>query len=154
MTKTNAIRLLEVAKIPYETREYDNTLTVGTKIAQLLGEDPDRVFKTLVCEDQNHNHFVFCIPVNAELDLKKAAKVSGSKSIDLIPQKQLLPLTGYVHGGCSPIGMKKSFPTFIEETSLLFDSLFVSGGKIGLQLLINTELLISYTNAITAALIK
>ncbi|MCQ2771917.1 MAG: Cys-tRNA(Pro) deacylase [Bacilli bacterium] len=154
MTKTNAVRLLEVAKIPYETREYDNTLTVGTKIAQLLGEDPDRVFKTLVCEDRNHNHYVFCIPVNAELDLKKAAKVSGSKSIDLIPQKQLLPLTGYVHGGCSPIGMKKSFPTFIEETSLLFDSLFVSGGKIGLQLLINTELLISYTNAITAALIK
>lgn len=154
MTKTNAIRLLDVAKIPYKTREYDESMTVGSEIAIILGEDPDTVFKTLVCEDQNHNHFVFCVPVNAELDLKKAAKASGAKSIDLIPQKQLLPLTGYVHGGCSPIGMKKAFPTFIEETSLLFESIYVSGGKKGLQICVKTEDLLSYTGAVPTALIK
>ena len=116
-------------------------------MAKRLEEDPDRVFKTLVCESPAHEHFVFVIPVNAELDLKKAAKAAKAKSIDLIPQKELLPLTGYVHGGCSPIGMKKAFPTFIEESALLFESIFVSAGKKGMQMEISPTELASFCAA-------
>ena len=145
--KTNAMRLLDAAKIPYKTRLYDPEITLGTEVARLLNEDPDRVFKTLVCESPNHEHFVFVIPVNAELDLKKAAKAAKTKSIDLIPQKELLPLTGYVHGGCSPIGMKKAFPTFIEESASLFEAIFVSGGRKGMQIEISPVDLASYCGA-------
>ena len=145
--KTNAMRLLDAAKIPYKTRFFDSEITLGTEVARLLGEDPDRVFKTLVCESPSHEHFVFVIPVNAELDLKKAAKAAKTKSIDLIPQKELLPLTGYIHGGCSPVGMKKPFTTFIEESASLFETICVSGGRRGLQIEISPLDLLSFTGA-------
>ena len=105
----------------------------GEEIAAILGEDTSKVFKTLVTQGKSGGYFVFVIPVNKELDLKKAAKAAGEKSICMIKQKDLLPLTGYVHGGCSPIGMKKQFPTFIHETAENLDKIFVSAGKVGFQ---------------------
>ena len=148
MDKTNVHRLLDVAEISYSSHFYDAEITDGELVAKALGEDPDRVFKTLVTEDPNHNHFVFCVPVNARLNLKKAAKAAGVKSIEMILQKTLLPLTGYVHGGCSPIGMKKPFPTFIEETAQLYDTIFVSGGKKGCQIELSPTDLASYIKGV------
>ena len=132
--KTNVMRILDAKKIPYESHSYepDQTLT-GEDIAAILGEDKSRVFKTLVTQGKSGAYYVFVVPVAEELDLKKAAKASGEKSIDMIKQKELLPLTGYVHGGCSPIGMKKAFPTFIHETATEADKIFVSAGKVGFQ---------------------
>lgn len=132
--KTNVMRLLDSAGILYIDREYDPEVVDGKGVANALDEDPDCVFKTLVTTNPKKEHFVFCVPVNCELDLKKAAKVANSKSIEMIPQKELLPLTGYVHGGCSPIGLKKAFPVFIDETAELFDMIFVSGGRRGFQI--------------------
>ena len=133
--KTNVMRLLEAQKIEYITREYEpDPHMTGLQIATLLGLDPDAVFKTLVTYSEKANeHFVFVIPVGAELDLKKAAKAAGVKDIEMIRQKELLPLTGYVHGGCSPIGMKRTFATFVDETAQLFDRIAFSGGKVGMQ---------------------
>ena len=133
MEKTNVMRLLDVAGITYTPHEYDPETVDGMEVAKCLGEDPDCVFKTLICENQAHEYFVFDIPVNRELNLKKAAKACHSKSIELIPLKKLLPLTGYVHGGCSPIGLKKPFPVYIDETAQLFDTMFISAGKRGYQ---------------------
>ena len=118
--KTNVMRLLDAKKISYigHTYEPDATKT-GEEIAAILGEDPDKVFKTLVTQGKTGQHYVFVIPVKEELDLKKAARASGEKAIAMIRQKELLPLTGYVHGGCSPLGMKKPFPTFLHETAIL-----------------------------------
>ena len=147
MDKTNVHRLLDVAGISYSSHFYDEEITDGELVAKALGEDPDRVYKTLVTEDPYHNHFVFCVPVNARLNLKKAAKAAGVKSIEMILQKTLLPLTGYVHGGCSPIGMKKPFPTFIEETAQLYDTIFVSGGKKGCQVEVSPADLATYIKA-------
>lgn len=135
--KTNALRIIERSNIKYELYRYDDSVREGRKVAEILNEDENQVFKTLVTVSNDRKHFVFVIPVNAELDLKKAAKVSGVKSIEMIHQKELLPLTGYIHGGCSPIGMKKKFPTFIEESAQLFDHIFISAGKVGLQLKIS-----------------
>lgn len=135
--KTNALRIIERSNIKYELYRYDDSVREGRKVADILNEDENQVFKTLVTVSNDRKHFVFVIPVNAELDLKKAAKVSGVKSIEMIHQKELLPLTGYIHGGCSPIGMKKKFPTFIEESAQLFDHIFISAGKVGLQLKIS-----------------
>ena len=111
----------------------------GETVAQAVGEDPDSVFKTLVTEDEKRNHYVFVVPVKAELDLKKAAKAAGEKAISMIKQKDLLPLTGYVHGGCSPIGMKKRFPTFLHETAKDFERIYVSAGKVGYQVELSPE---------------
>ncbi|MBR1847588.1 MAG: Cys-tRNA(Pro) deacylase [Bacilli bacterium] len=147
MDKTNVMRLLDVAKIPYVMHEYDPEAVDGMEVARLVGENPEAVFKTLICENPKHEHFVFDIPVNAELDLKKAAKACGSKSIDLIPLKELLPLTGYVHGGCSPIGLKKMFPVYIDETAILFDTIYISGGKRGLQVELSPQDLADYVHA-------
>lgn len=147
MEKTNVMRLLDVAQINYKAHEYDPETADGLSVAKALGEDPECVYKTLVCEDAKHEHFVYCVPVMAELDLKKAARAAGAKSIDLIPQKTLLPLTGYVHGGCSPIGLKKPFPVFIDETAQLFDRIFVSGGRRGHQIEISPLDLASYVKA-------
>lgn len=133
MDKTNVMRLLDLAGVAYEERAYSPDIVDGVSVAESLGEDPFCVFKTLVTENQDHVHFVFCVPVNGELDLKKAAKAVGAKSIAMIHQKELLPLTGYVHGGCSPIGMKKKFSTVIDETAIVFDKIFVSGGRKGFQ---------------------
>ncbi len=137
--KTNVMRLLDGKKIPYSSHNYnpDPTMT-GEDIAALLNEPPARVFKTLVTQGKSGtSYYVFIVPVNVELDLKKAAKVAGEKSISMIRQKELLPLTGYIHGGCSPIGMKKQFPTFIHETAVEFDTIFVSAGKVGYQIELN-----------------
>lgn len=132
--KTNVMRVLDSKKIKYESHSYEPDATMtGEEIAALLGEDADRVFKTLVTQGKTGQYYVFVIPVKRELDLKKAAKAVSEKSIDMLPQKQLLPLTGYVHGGCSPIGMKKSFPTTVHETAKDFDKIFFSAGKVGYQ---------------------
>ena len=133
--KTNVMRILDSRKIAYisHTYEPDATLT-GAQIAAILGEDTSKVFKTLVTQGKSGAYYVFAVPVEAELDLKKAAKVSGEKAISMIKQKDLLPLTGYVHGGCSPIGMKKQFPTFIHQTVTEYDKVFVSAGKVGYQI--------------------
>lgn len=139
MEKTNVMRLFDARCLAYEAREYDAALVNGNEVAKALSEDPDCVFKTLVCQDAHRNHFVFVIPVNAELDLKKAAKAAGCKSIALIPQKELLPLTGYVHGGCSPFGMKKHFATFVDESAELFSKIYVSGGRRGTQIGISPD---------------
>jgi len=133
--KTNVMRVLDGKKITYESHLYkpDATLT-GEEIAGILGEDADRVFKTLVTVGKSGEHYVFVVPVKGELDLKKAAKACGEKAVAMIKQKELLPLTGYVHGGCSPIGMKKPFKTFIHETAKVYDMIFVSAGKVGFQI--------------------
>lgn len=132
--KTNVMRVLEQKKVLFESHSYtpDATMT-GEEIAALLGENPDCVFKTLVTRGKTGQYYVFVVPVAAELELKKAAKAAGEKSIEMIKQKELLPLTGYVHGGCSPIGMKKSFPTFIHESAAELEHMFVSAGKVGFQ---------------------
>ncbi len=149
--KTNVMRLLEQAKIPYQHYCYvDAATTVGQEIADILGQDPNRVFKTLVTVGKSGNHFVFVVPVNRELNLKKAAKASGEKSIEMIKQKELLPLTGYIHGGCSPIGMKKPFPTFLHESALTFDTILFSAGKIGYQVEVSPadlQKIVAYTAA-------
>lgn len=132
--KTNVMRLLEQKKIPYQPHFYGDTGAVsGTEVAQILGEDPARVFKTLVTEGKTRQHYVFVIPVEKELDLKKAAKAVGEKSIAMVKSKELLPLSGYIHGGCSPIGMKKFFPTTIDKQVEGLEIFFFSGGRIGVQ---------------------
>ena len=140
--KTNVMRILDQKKIAYTSHFYGNTEAVGgEEVAEALGEDPNRVFKTLVTKSGS-NHYVFMIPVNRELDLKKAARAVGEKSVEMLKAKDLLPLTGYVHGGCSPIGMKKQFPTVIDKSAeptaahvsaADFDTIIFSGGKIGFQ---------------------
>lgn len=144
MKKTNAMRILESENINFEIIEYSTKDGIGgLDVAEKLGEDKNRVFKTLVTEAKDGEHFVFVVPVSSELDLKKAAKASNSKKIEMIPQKKLLPLTGYVHGGCSPVGMKKSFKTFIDSSAEDLDFFYVSGGKVGMQIKVNPRELIS-----------
>lgn len=152
--KTNVMRVLDSKRISYEghTYEPDSTFT-GTKIAGILNEDPKKVFKTLVTQGKSGAFYVFVIPVETGLDLKKAAKASGEKSIAMIKQKDLLPLTGYVHGGCSPIGMKKQFKTFIHETATTHDKVFVSAGKVGYQIELKPEDLILITGSSVADVI-
>lgn len=149
--KTNVMRILDGKKIPYESHAYnpDPTMT-GEEIAGILGENPDKVFKTLVTQGKSGTYYVFVIPVKEELDLKKAAKASGEKAVSMIKQKELLPLTGYVHGGCSPIGMKKQFPTFIHETSDSFEHIYVSAGKVGFQIELSPSDLIAVVGCKTA----
>ena len=142
--KTNVMRLLDGMKISYESHSYKPDASMsGEEIAGILGEDPRKVFKTLVTQGKSGEHFVFVVPVVEELDLKKTAKACGEKAVNMIKQKELLPLTGYVHGGCSPIGMKKQFLTFIHETAAGFDTVFVSAGKVGLQIELSPQDLIS-----------
>jgi Cys-tRNA(Pro)/Cys-tRNA(Cys) deacylase len=136
--KTNALRLLDAAGIAYTVAEYEvdeNDLS-GVHAAELLGIPPEQVFKTLVLQGSSGAYAVCCIPVAEELDLKKTAQVCGEKKVDLIPVKDLLPLTGYVRGGCSPIGMKKQFPAYIDETAELFDTIGVSAGIRGCQVIL------------------
>ena len=138
--KTNVMRVLDSKKIPYISHTYTpNDKLTGEQIAALLKEDGRVVFKTLVTEGRSGGHYVFVIPVLAELDLKKAAKAAGEKSIAMIRQKELLPLTGYIHGGCSPIGMKKAFPTFIHETASEHETICVSAGRVGVQIEISPD---------------
>ena len=144
MDKTNVTRLLDVANIDYNLHCYDSKITDGETIAKVLEEDPEQVFKTLVTVANTKEHFVFCIPVNYSLDLKKAASVVKVKSIEMIAQKELLPLTGYIHGGCSPVGMKKQFKTVFNETAMLFNTICVSAGKVGYQIEVNPDQLLKY----------
>ena len=132
--KTNVMRTLERLKIPYQEHFYGGTEAIsGVEIAAVLGEDPAHTFKTLVTVGKSKTHYVFMVPVAEELDLKKAAAAVEEKAIEMIKSKELLPLTGYIHGGCSPIGMKKQFRTVIHETAVNFDTILFSGGKIGYQ---------------------
>lgn len=132
--KTNVMRLLEQAKISYKHYSYTDTDAIsGVDVAAALNEDPAQCFKTLVTEAKSGEHYVFVIPVAEELDLKKAASAAGEKSIAMLKSKDLLPLTGYIHGGCSPIGMKKQFKTFVHETCNNFETIIFSAGKIGYQ---------------------
>ena len=133
MEKTNAMRILERAGAEYKVHTYEGGALSGTEVAKALGQDPGRAFKTLVTVGSPRKYYVFVIPVAAELDLKKAAKAAGEKSVEMLPQKELFPLTGYVHGGCSPLGMKKLFPTFFLETAK-DGPLMMSAGKVGVQL--------------------
>ena len=140
--KTNVMRILDAKKIKYLSYEYDNSRAMsGDEIAEILGKDPATVFKTLVTVGKSGNHYVFDVPVLCELDLKKAAAAVGEKSVEMIRQAELLPLTGYIHGGCSPLGMKKAFPTVIDDTAHLFEEICVSAGRVGRQVKLSpTEL--------------
>lgn len=138
--KTNVMRVLDQKKIEYRSYNYLDTGAVsGSDVARALGEDPDMVFKTLVTVGKTKTNYVFVIPVDRELDLKKAARCVGEKSIEMIKQKELLPLTGYVHGGCSPIGMKKQFATTIDKSAENFDRIIFSAGKIGYQVEVSLD---------------
>lgn len=155
-TKTNACRLLEQARIPFKTMEYEvdeNDLS-GEHAAHALGLNPEMLFKTLVARNDKNQLLVFCIPVLEELDLKKAARVSDSKKVEMVHVRELLELTGYIRGGCSPVGMKKQYPTWIDETCILFDEIGVSAGKRGCQLLIDPNALIEYVGMHAADLTK
>lgn len=146
MNKTNAVRMLEAAKIKFRTAEYtvdENDLS-GMHVAEQLGQPPEQVFKTLVLKGEKKGYLVCCIPVDRELDLKKAAKAAGDKKVEMIPMKDLLSVTGYIRGGCSPVGMKKKFPTYIDETAILFDEIAVSAGVRGGQIIINPDDLCNY----------
>mgnify|MGYP000703206893 FL=1 len=149
--KTNVMRVLDQKKIPYTAHTYDPESGIdGVSVARSLGQDPAAVFKTLVARGASGGYYVFDIPVAATLDLKKAAHAVGEKSVAMLPQKELLPLTGYVHGGCSPVGMKKQFPTVFHETVELFDTICVSAGKIGAQVEVAPADLIALLGAQTA----
>jgi Cys-tRNA(Pro)/Cys-tRNA(Cys) deacylase len=150
MIKTNVMRLLDQAKIEYKTMEYevDEKDLSGEHVAEQIGYPVEQVFKTLVARGDKKGIQVFCIPVNTELNLKKAASVVGDKKIELIQVKELLGLTGYIRGGCSPIGMKKKYPTFIDETAILFDEITISAGVRGCQIILKPTELIKYIDAI------
>ena len=147
--KTNAARLLDRAKIAYELVPYqvDENNLAATHVAESLGEPIERVYKTLVLSGDRNGYFVCVVQGDKEVNLKAAAKVSGNKSAEMIPMKELLPTTGYIRGGCTPIGMKKRFPTFIDSTALQYDHIFISAGVKGLQLKINPTELIAYIEA-------
>ena len=149
MVKTNALRLVETAGIEFETLEYegDESDLSGIHIAEQKNLDPDMVFKTLVTRGDKNGIAVFCIPVAMELDLKKCAQVSGNKKVEMIHVKELLGLTGYIRGGCSPVGMKKQYPTWIDETAQLFDKFYVSAGVRGMQMYLSPTELAAFIGA-------
>lgn len=143
--KTNAMRIIEKEGVEYKVHTYDGGALSGVEVAAALGEDVDRVYKTLVTTAGPGKFYVFVIPVADELDLKKAAKAAGEKAVEMLPQKQLLPTTGYIHGGCSPVGMKKLFPTFFDS-SAEGKVIFVSAGKVGMQVELPCDVLLKITN--------
>ncbi len=154
--KTNAVRLLEAAGIDFATREYevDENDLAAQHVADSLGEDINRVFKTLVLRGERTGLFVCVVPGSCEVDLKKAAVAAGDKKAEMIAMKELLPLTGYIRGGCSPVGMKKPYPTFFHTTATDFDAIYVSAGVRGLQLEIAPDALIAFVGAKVADLVK
>ena len=156
MIKTNVMRLLDAKNIKYTSKEYeyDKLDLSGHHAAEVLGIPPEQVFKTLVTKGDKTGYTVFCIPVDEELDLKKAATISGNKKIEMIHMKELLPTTGYIRGGCSPIGMKKNVPTYIDETHELFDHISISAGQRGVQVMISPNDLIEFIDAKSASLTK
>ena len=154
-SKTNAVRLVQQAKIPYREAyyEFDETDLNGNHAAKAIGFPPEQVFKTLITHGTRTGINVFCIPVCCELDLKKAASVAGDKNIELVPVKELLALTGYIRGGCSPVGMKKKYPTFIDETCQLFDEIAISAGERGHQMILPPDRLVELINAVQVDII-
>lgn len=148
-SKTNAVRLMQQAGISCreEFYEFDENDLNGNHAAKAIGFPPEQVFKTLVARGTKHGITVFCIPVCCELDLKKAARAAGDKSIELLPVKELLPTTGYIRGGCSPVGMKKKYPTFFDEVCLLFDEIAVSAGERGHQMILHPSELVQFLDA-------
>ena len=153
--KTNVMRLLEAAGISFETGTYEvdeNDLS-GSHAADLMGADHDTMYKTLVLKGEKNGYLVCCLPVDEELDLKKTAKAAGEKKVEMIHVKDMLSVTGYIRGGCSPIGMKKKFPTYIEETAQLYDKITISAGKRGVQVTLSPEAVKEYTNGVFAPLI-
>ena len=154
MTKTNAMRMLDAAKIPYQVLEYtvDESDLSGIHIAEQLGFPQEQMFKTLVARGDKTGPIVLCIPVAEEIDLKRAASITGNKKIEMVHVKDLLPLTGYIRGGCSPIGMKKKFPTWFHESAMQFDQITVSAGTRGAQLLLDRAALLQFVQAKTADL--
>jgi Cys-tRNA(Pro)/Cys-tRNA(Cys) deacylase len=155
-TKTNAVRLVEQAKIPCKEAfyEFDENDLNGNHAAKAIGFPPEQVFKTLVARGERTGINVFCIPVCCELDLKKAAKAAGDKNMEMIHVKELLGLTGYIRGGCSPVGMKKKFPTFFDETCILWDEIAVSAGARGHQMIVPPEALAELVDATLSDLIQ
>lgn len=149
MVKTNAMRLLEQANISYKAMEYevDENNLAGEHVAKQIGMPLEQVFKTLVAKGEKKGIVVFCIPVNEEINLKKAAAIIGDKKIEMLHVKDLLATTGYIRGGCSPIGMKKKYPTYMDETAILFDEITISAGIRGCQLLVDREKLVEYIDA-------
>ena len=151
--KTNVMRMLDSHKIPYKHYEYDHNLFInGEQIANSLGQNPNQVFKTLVTTGKSGMHYVFMIPVCTELDLKRAAVAVGEKSISMLPMRELLGLTGYIHGGCSPIGMKKQFQTAIDSSANKFKTIIFSAGHIGHQVEVSVSDLLTVINASFAQL--
>lgn len=154
MEKTNVMRTIESKNLKYNYYFYDPETVNGEEVAAVLNENPDRVFKTLVTVGKSRKNYVFMVPVCEELDLKKAAKAVGEKSIEMIKSKELLPLTGYIHGGCSPVGMKKLFTTTAHTTIQNFDTVYFSGGKVGCQVEMSFEDLKKIVPVKTADIIK
>lgn len=156
MNKTNAMRLLDAAGISYRAveYEYDENDLGGQHVAEVTAMDPDQVFKTLVARGERKGILVFCIPVSCTLDLKKAAAAAGDKKVEMIHMKELLGLTGYIRGGCSPVGMKKKFPTFMDETALLYEEIAISGGARGLQMVLSPEALMNYGDIAAVDLVE
>ncbi|MEH6904506.1 MULTISPECIES: Cys-tRNA(Pro) deacylase [Neobacillus] len=154
--KTNAMRILDAKKVHYEMLTYENKdgKIDGVSVAEKIGRNPKEVFKTLVAQGSSKNVFVFVIPVTEELDLKKAAKAAGEKNIEMLPVKDIQKWTGYIRGGCSPIGMKKEYKTFIDESSKSLESIIVSGGKIGVQMVLDPVQLTDVTKADIVPIIK
>lgn len=149
VNKTNAMRQLDAANIEYEFSEYeyDESDLSGKHAASELGVSEDEMFKTLVTRNDKNEYFVFVLPVSSELDLKKAANESGNKKVEMIHVKEIFDLTGYLRGGCSPIGMKKKFPTYIDETAILFEKIYFSAGKRGQQIILNPDVLANFIDA-------
>lgn len=154
--KTNAIRILDSKKIAYEILTYENKdgKIDGVSVAEKIDRNPQEVYKTLVAQGASKNIYVFVIPVEKELDLKKAAKAAGEKKVEMVPVKDIQKWTGYIRGGCSPVGMKKEYQTFIDESSGVLESIIVSAGKIGVQMVLKPEDLIAITNGRTTDLVK
>ena len=154
--KTNALRMLDKAKIPYSSKEYeyDEEHLDGRHVASQVDMDPNAIFKTLVLHDHHNEHLVCCVPVLEEIDLKKLAKLAGRKSVEMIHQKDLLSVTGYMRGGCSPVGMKKQFPTYIDESILKVDAVAFSAGKRGYQMIVNVQQILTYLNVKVGDIIR
>lgn len=154
--KTNALRMLDKVKIPYSIKEYeyDEEHLDGRHVASQVDMDPNAIFKTLVLHDHHNEHLVCCVPVLEEIDLKKLAKLAGRKSVEMIHQKDLLSVTGYIRGGCSPVGMKKQFPTYIDESILKVDEVAFSAGKRAYQMIVNVQQILTYLNVEVGDIIR
>ena len=151
--KTNAMRILEQKKLPHTVSYYEcGEFTDAVQIAEMLGQDPERTFKTLMCVGKSGAYYAFVMQGTAEMDLKKAAAAAGEKSIALLPVKEIQSVTGYIRGGCTSIGMKKDYPVFLDETALLYDEIIVSGGRLGTQIFLSPDTLLAATNGKAADL--